>query len=394
MGPDDALRADRSADGSAAAEPGPPRPEIDQLNWVFFGPNGLRAGWSILLFAVLIYFLFQLFKVILSFVVMDVAHLHVNSGTALNTIFGEANLVAALVSSCLVVAALERRRLTDYNLAVRRPLVLFLGGAVAGFAAVSALIGGLSGGGWLHFGPVALAGPPIFEYALLWGLAFALVGMFEEGVFRCYLFSTLARGLNFWWALAVIAVICGFLISSPHPYGAWGVYIVSLAGLVPCFYLEWKKAAGRGLWQAAWVTSAAFGFVHTHNNGENWMGILAAASIGFVFCVSIRVTGSAWWAIGCHASWDWAESYFYGTADSGFYARGHLFTSIPSGPPLWSGGAAGPEGSVLVFPAIFLLLAVLLLLYKRQMKAVVIDKAPHGTSENGDRQNVPDLGTR
>ena len=96
--------------------------------------------------------------------------------------------------------------------------------------------------------------------------------------------------------------------------------------------------------------------IHTYNYGENWMGILAAAAIGFVFCVSVRLTGSAWWAIGCHASWDWAESYFYGTADSGFYARGHLLTSIPAGPALWSGGSAGPEGSVLVFLVILLLL--------------------------------------
>ena len=82
-----------------------------------------------------------------------------------------------------------------------------------------------------------------------------------------------------------------------------------------------------------------FGFVHTGNNGENWIGIFAAAFIGFVFCVSIWVTGSAWWAIGCHAAWDWAETYFYGTADSGLVAPGHLLTTSPAGNPLWSGGS-------------------------------------------------------
>ena len=87
--------------------------------------------------------------------------------------------------------------------------------------------------------------------------------------------------------------------------------------------------------------------------------------------MSVRVSGSAWWAIGCHASWDWAESYFYGTADSGFVARGHLLSTTAVGPPLWSGGAAGPEGSVLVFAAMLLLLAGVIVLYGRRKTAVV-----------------------
>jgi uncharacterized protein len=167
--------------------------------------------------------------------------------------------------------------------------------------------------------------------------------------------------------------MCGYIVAAPGTHGAWGVYIVAIAGLFPCLYIQLRKAPHGGFWQAAWVTSAGFGFIHTHNNGENWMGILAAATIGFVFCVSVRVTGSAWWAIGCHASWDWAESYFYGTADSGFYARGHLLTSIPSGSPLWSGGTAGPEGSVLVFAAILFLLVAVLAIYRRQDTSAVKD---------------------
>ena len=50
------------------------------------------------------------------------------------------------------------------------------------------------------------------------------------------------------------------------------------------------------------------------------------------------MTGSLWWAIGFHAAWDWGESYFYGTSDSGLMARGHLFGEHPVGKLLWSGG--------------------------------------------------------
>jgi membrane protease YdiL (CAAX protease family) len=106
--------------------------------------------------------------------------------------------------------------------------------------------------------------------------------------------------------------------------------------------------------------------IHTSNGGENWIGILAAALIGFVFCVSIYVTGSAWWAIGCHAAWDWAETFFYGTPNSGNVGAGHYLTTTPMGSAFWSGGADGPEGSVLVIGVILLLLAVLIVLYGRK----------------------------
>ena len=100
--------------------------------------------------------------------------------------------------------------------------------------------------------------------------------------------------------------------------------------------LHLKGVPSAGFWNAAWLTSTFFGAGHTGNNGENWIGIFAAAFIGFVFCVSIWVTGSAWWAIGCHAAWELGETYFYGTADSGFVAPGHLLSTSPAGTPLWS----------------------------------------------------------
>jgi hypothetical protein len=79
----------------------------------------------------------------------------------------------------------------------------------------------------------------------------------------------------------------------------------------------------------------------------------------------VRVTGSAWWAIGCHAAWDWAETYFYGAADSGFQPQGHYLTTSPAGNALWSGGTDGPEGSLLVLGIILLLLVALIAIYGR-----------------------------
>jgi hypothetical protein len=289
--------------------------------------------------------------------------------TAVSVLTLETIPFLSMLAAGTIIALIERRRILDFNLNGPRRLLHFASGLVAGFITLSALIGALAFGGWLRFGPPALSGAQILHFAALWGCAFLLVGCVEEGLFRCYLQFTLTRGLNFWWALAAEVALCLYLAQHMRNHGALGIYAIALLGLFPCFALDRKRIAGSAFWQAAWVSSTFFGMIHTFNGGENWIGVFAAASIGFVFCVSVRVTGSAWWAIGCHTAWDWTETYFYGTADSGLPAHGHLLTTYPAGNPLWSGGADGPEGSVLVFGAILLLLAGLLALYARRKPA-------------------------
>jgi uncharacterized protein len=353
--------------------PLPPDPhDYHGLRWVFIGSEGLRAGWSILV----AYTLYRLFSPILGTVAIEldpaIARFDFSPVVVL---IGELVPLLSMLAACALVALLERRRILDYNLTGPRRFVHFLGGLAAGFAALSALVGALDWGGWLHFGPVALTGTQIFSFAALWGAAFLLTGFFEEGSFRCYLQFTFTRGINFWWALGIIGAVCVDLILKAKGNGVWGVYAIALLGLIPCLLLHLKQVESAAFWQASWVTSTLFGFVHTGNNGENWIGIFAAALIGFVFCVSVRVTGSAWWAIGCHAAWDWAETYFYGAADSGLVANGHYLTTTPAGNALWSGGTDGPEGSLLVLAIILLLLVALLVIYGRKTPAPVTAQA-------------------
>jgi membrane protease YdiL (CAAX protease family) len=344
-------------------------PESHQLRWMFMGDAGLRAGWSVLIFlTLLVLFLFGL-GTAGSYFMKHVLHVRLSNASAESSIFGEGMAVVCMLAAGAIVALIEGRKVLDYNLTGSRRVPHFLGGLATGFAALSVLVGVMVEGGWLHFGPVGLTGGQILRYAALWGVAFLLVGLAEEGSFRCYLQFTLARGINFWWALAVIGAICLDLVVRAKGEGVWGVYAFALAGLIPCLWLHLKSTPRGGFWQAAWVTSTLFGFIHTGNNGENWIGIFAAAAIGFVFCVSVRLTGSAWWAIGCHAAWDWAETYFYGTADSGLVAKGHYLTTSPSGSALWSGGTDGPEGSLLVLPVIVLLLLAVLVLYGRRKRS-------------------------
>jgi hypothetical protein len=344
---------------------------IRGLRWVFIGTQGLRVGWSSLIFVILTILLLFAVGSVATFIFRNHHHAPTDSFSPFRAVVGGVIEVLAILGAGVIVALIERRRIVDYNLTGPRRFVHFLSGLAAGFIGLSALVGALAWGGWLHFGPVALSGGQIFSNAALWAVAFLLTGFWEEGSFRCYLQFTLTRGINFWWALGIIGAACLELLLTAKGNGVRGVYGCALLGLAPCLWLHLKKTEGANFWQAAWVTSTLFGFVHTSNGGENWIGIFSAAAIGFIFCVSIRLTGSAWWAIGCHTSWDWAESYFYGAADSGMVAQGHYLTTSPAGNVLWSGGTDGPEGSLLVLGILVLLLAALIVIYGRKGRSTV-----------------------
>ncbi len=346
--------------------PAPDAPQSRGLEWVFAGKDGLRAGWAVLL----AYGLFYLFRMVVGtvFVTANLVS-DQNAYTPGAMMAQEAIPFLAMLGAGALMAAIEQRRILDFNLAATRPWIHLASGAGAGMAGMAALIGMLCAGGWLRFGAPGLAGAAILRFAALWGCTFLLVACVEEGLFRCYLQFTLARGLNFWWALAAQIGLCAYAFLNADGAGVYGVYAAAAAGLLPCLLLHKMRAARSAFWQAAWVSSTFFGMVHTFNGGENWAGIFAAACMGFVFCVSVQVMGSAWWAIGCHAAWDWAESYVFGTADSGLPAQGHLLTTAPAGNPLLSGGTDGPEGSLLALVAILLLLGLVLLVHGRSRAA-------------------------
>ena len=333
---------------------------------IFSGPYGLRAGWSTLLFVIFT----VLFIIATAPVVATLTGIGRHGGSAelspSTALASEIIQVLAILIAGLLMSRIEGRRLQDYFLSDRRRLPHFFAGAVIGFIALSVLVGAMALGGWLRFSSAKLPAAQLAGFGLLWALVFLLTGFFEEGGFRCYLQFTFTRGINFWWAAGIVGALCLDLALRRVGGAAWGVYIVALLGVLPCLWLQTQRTEGAGFWQAAWVTSTLFGFIHITNNGENWVGIFGAAAIGFVFCLSVWVTGSAWWAIGCHAAWDWAETFFYGTADSGLVTRGHFLSAAPAGNVFWSGGTDGPEGSVLILAILVLFIAALLLIYSRR----------------------------
>ena len=117
-------------------------------------------------------------------------------------------------------------------------------------------------------------------------------------------------------------------------------------------------AASLGPIPALIATSALFGFVHMTNLNASPIGIANTVGYGVVLGVAFLRCGDLWLPIGIHFGWNWVLP-LAGVSLSGFrigltgYAlRWHV-------PDLWSGGAYGPEGSVLTSCVIVCLLLFL-----------------------------------
>ena len=313
------------------------RPEPSGVHRVFYGQDGLRAGWSMLLF--LLIFAALSGALVGAMLVVGLVHRalpgaqHIE-GPVKTTLLIDGAQFAAAALAALVMSLVEKRKFARYGLGpLRQRAGQFVYGLIVGFATLSLLIGLLWKLHLLVFGGFLVHGAPILKWGCLWALAFLFVGLFEEYFTRGYLQFTLARGV---------------------------------AGVSGRLGMSERVRRFVGFWIAALFFSFIFGFGHKNNPGESPVGIVAAGLIGLVFAFSLWRTGSLWWAVGWHASWDWAESFFYGTADSGGLSQHRLLATHPQGPVLQSGGLTGPEGSVYVLLMILLTALVIAFTLKPQ----------------------------
>jgi membrane protease YdiL (CAAX protease family) len=234
----------------------------------------------------------------------------------LRSLFGECVVMLIVLAATWIMARFETRRLVVYGYAGRARLIRFLWGCVWGFIALSGLVAVLWKTHLLAFDASHLHGLVAWKYGLIWLLMFVFTGIFEESLLRGYLQYTLTRGMGFWWGALLMSIV--------------------------------------------------FGALHGSNKGESPVGLFSVVAAGFVFCISLWYTGSLWWAIGFHTTWDWAQTFFYGTPDSGMVARGHLMSEHPVGPLLWSGGPTGPEGSLYIIPLLLIMALVMWLWWRRR----------------------------
>jgi len=222
--------------------------------------------------------------------------------------------LSAMIAALALMARIERRSRWSFGLAERRIATRSLLGVALGTTVLAAFVAVLELAGFARVSP---SGDPLSVaaiYGVLWFALFALVALAEELFFRGYLLVTLARGIGFW--------------------------------------------------PAAIVLSIAFGLAHVANAGEGPIGAISAGTSGLMLAFAFYRSGSLWFPIGIHAGWDWAQSWVFGTADSGMHISHSLLHTTPLGNVLQSGGSIGPEGSIFSFAIDAIFIGVTLVAFR------------------------------
>jgi uncharacterized protein len=287
----------------------PPR----QQNVVFFGDRGLRSGWRLGLYVLIVSVLGGVTTLLVFSIFGEPRGVPPISGMILQEVIG----FGVAFGAALVMSRVERRSLGDYGLPARE---IFGGkfwlGFLFGLAEISVLIGLIAAFGGYSFESFALHGDEILCWGLIHLVLFTFVGFFEEFFFRGYTQFTLGDGIGFW--------------------------------------------------PAAILLSVGFGAVHLGNPGEGWIGAASVVLVGVFFCFTLRRTGNLWYAVGLHASFDWGETFLYSVPDSGIMMQGHLSNAVLHGPKWLTGGSVGPEGSVFCFVTMGLQFLVVMLLFPKK----------------------------
>jgi hypothetical protein len=281
---------------------------------IIIGKDGLRAGWSLLIFIAIL--------AAIALCIRIIAHkLHPapppNPGSEISPAFAyiaeSLNLGLTLLVTW-IMSKIERRPIGVYGFGDSRKVPHFFAGLAWGGICLSLLVVSLWKTGLLVIDSRLLSGSDIFRYGAIWLIGFLFVGLAEEYLTRGYLQYTLTRGLA-------------------------GIYRSAF---------KTRHGEALGFWTSAVIFSILFGLGHNSNPGESPIGLLSAGLAGMVFCFSLWRTGSLWWAVGFHTAWDWAQSFLYGVADSGLIVQHHLLATHSAGKPILSGGATGPEGSIFI----------------------------------------------
>ena len=277
------------------------------LRAMIMGPKGLRAGWRLLIFLLMLVAMGAVARaIIIRFLIP--AGFSPEKFTPLKVAVPDAFFVVIVTVAAWVMSKIEGRKIGQYGLPVKQGLMKHLWlGLWMGFLASSATILIIYLLHGLQIASPTIHGTTILMSAAAWGGAFLLSAIAEEFLYRGYAQFTLATGIGFWPAAAVL--------------------------------------------------SALFGWGHLSNKGENILGALSVVSFGLLLCLFLQRTGTLWCAVGFHIGYDWGQTFFYGVPNSGFTPSRSLFNLTLNGPRWLTGGTVGPEASV-ICPLVLAVVAI------------------------------------
>jgi len=122
------------------------------------------------------------------------------------------------------------------------------------------------------------------------------------------------------------------------------------------------------------ISSVAFGALHIFNPEVGYISLVNITLAGVLMAAAYLRTRSLWTAIGLHWAWNWLMTAGFDLPVSGFDFNVPGYDAVLLGPKLVTGGAFGPEGSVLTtllsVPLIVWLLRTRRLAESQRMKAL------------------------
>jgi membrane protease YdiL (CAAX protease family) len=187
-----------------------------------------------------------------------------------------------------------------------------------------------------------------------------LVGWLERRDIRELAFKPGLAATGFGLAIAMFTLVYAILFAARaatwHGFGS-AKWLLSFAGLAlisgVCEELLVRGAIYRitedmfGTTAALIISGALFGLMHLGNPHASLVaGIAIALEAGILLGAAYAMTRNLWLPIGIHIGWNFAEGGIFGAAVSGGMGGRGLFNIPLTGPDWLTGGAFGPEASV------------------------------------------------
>lgn len=124
-------------------------------------------------------------------------------------------------------------------------------------------------------------------------------------------------------------------------------------------YILQNMAEGMKMKAAVLLSCALYGLVHSANPNASLLSTGIIVLFGYLRIYGYLSTGQLWLSIGMHAGWNFFQASIFGFAASG-HSEAHTLLTHDSVSADWlSGGDFGPEGSVLTIPVVLIALAVM-----------------------------------
>lgn len=105
------------------------------------------------------------------------------------------------------------------------------------------------------------------------------------------------------------------------------------------------------------ISALLFGLAHLPNEHANVISVISATSGGILAGLLLSLTKRLWLPIFFHAGWNWAQASL-GVAVSGIEDLPSFIESRLEGPELITGGAFGPENSIITIVLVLMLSGV------------------------------------